>query len=242
MKEKNKIGNIYRKDTTEAYNKTFGDEIERSTELDRFFLDLIPGSLEGKVALDLGAGNGRYSELLHQRGAERVISFDLSDAMLEQVNIRKTQKQLARIEIMKGDLEQLPFEEKKIDYILSRFSLMYTNNLSGLIDRLGQILSDNGEVLIQANYATFLNGANPQKEKEPVPLVLKIGDNCVSIKNFPNTLDDYHTAFQKAGFCVANTLHHPALELSVDECYPHAKSIEFRYIVFHLRKKIETSR
>ncbi len=80
-----KPGNQYNAHTTEAYYRTFGHEIDSSSELNRFSSGLIPESLHGKVAFDLGAGNGKYSELLHRRGAHRVIAYDLNESMVDQV-------------------------------------------------------------------------------------------------------------------------------------------------------------
>lgn len=230
-----KIGK-YTPSTAEAYCKTFGTEVECNNELDRFFLGLVPNSLGGKFALDLGAGNGRYSELLHNRSAKRVIAFDLSESMLEQVTKRKLSRQLNRLDVVQGDLENLPFSKNSIDYIFSRFSLMYVCDLHALIQRLGEIMTDNGEMLVLANFSTIKNTEAVVKT-DPVPLNLRIGENSVAIKNYPNTLQDYLSAFQKAGFTVETTQQFPAHELSVDETYPYADLINFKYVVFHLRKK-----
>jgi SAM-dependent methyltransferase len=235
--QRRKTGDQYAIDTATAYYRTFGQDVEIKSELDRFFLGLIPDSLHGKVALDLGAGNGSYSEILHHKGAERVIAYDLSESMLDQAKERKQRKQLERLDVVQGDMENIPFGHKEIDFIFSRFSVMYACDLTALIRRLGEVLTDQGEMLILANFATI-------KEMEEVikagtvPLNLKIGENSVSVKNYPNTLNDYCSAFENAGFSIEITQQFPADELSVDAGYPHAGVIDFNYVVFHLRKKV----
>lgn len=232
-----KIGDIYDAGTSEAYYKTFGHEVDCNSEINRFFLELIPLSLKGKTAFDLGAGNGCYSELLHHRGADRVIAYDLSDSMIDQMNERKVRNQLERLDVVKGDMENIPFAEKEIDFIFSRFSVMYTCNLHSLIGKLGEIMTDSGEMLLIANFATIVDFEGVIKNN-PVPLNLKIGENCVAIKNYPNTLNDYHSAISNAGFFIEATRQFPAGELSVDSEYPYANALDFNYVVFHLKKEL----
>jgi len=235
--KREKIGDLYQNETTKAYIRTFGSEVDCANEIDHFFLGLVPDSLEGKTVLDLGAGNGKYSEWLHNKGAKRVIAFDLSSSMLEQVKVRKELKQLGALEILQGDLEALPFSDKEVHLVFSRFSLMYAQNLTALIEKLGKILSEDGEMLIQANFVD-LNGVPEDLVKRgPVKLNLKVGDNTVAISNFPNTLNDYITSFRHSGLDIRIVKEFPASEISVDHTHPFASQVGFSYVVFHLRKQ-----
>ncbi len=237
MDRRTKVGDIYQGETAQRYYDVFGPEIDSSSELDRFFLELIPTSLEGKFALDLGAGNGRYAELLSRRGAKGVIALDLSLSMLGQVKQRKTERKLDRLEPVNGDLENLPLSENSLDYILSRYSLMYARDLSLLIQSLASALKDDGEILIQANFAII---ENPDLEKiiksAPVPLNLKIGEREVGIQNYAHTMKDYISAFEEAKLAIQQTQQFSADELAVDKKYPHADAVNFRYVVFRLKK------
>jgi ubiquinone/menaquinone biosynthesis C-methylase UbiE len=188
--------------------------------------------------LDLGAGNGRRSEVLHNRGAEQVIVLDSSESMLREAKKRKEERTLDRLSLVLADIDHLPIGEKKIDYILSRFSVMYTSDLAGLIHKLSDIMTDDGEMLIQANFVTIQNPETEQEIKSvPVPLNLKIEEKSVAIKNYAHTLQDYLSAFQEAGLTVEETQQFPAEELSIDEQYPYANAVGFKYIVFKLKKK-----
>jgi len=238
--EGRKIGNLYSLDKAKDYYKLYGTEVESSSDLDRFFLSLIPESLDGKVALDLGAGNGRHAELLHNRGAERVIALDLSESMLQGAANRKREKSLAHLDLVRTDIEKLPFENQSIDYALSRFSVMYTKDLPKLMEKISNILKEDGEILIQANVATIQNPEDKEKiQSAPVPLLLKIGDKSVEIQNYANTLEDYFSAFQSAGLTIETQHQFPADELSVNKGYEYAEGINFQYIVFRLKKNKE---
>jgi SAM-dependent methyltransferase/uncharacterized protein YbaR (Trm112 family) len=97
---------------------------------------LEPEELNGKLVLDAGCGNGRYSHWAAQYGA-RVVGVDLGDGVESAaVNTRD----LPEVQIVQGDIFELPFAKRTFDAAYSIGVLMHTGNakratasLSGLV-------------------------------------------------------------------------------------------------------------
>lgn len=234
-----KMGNIYNADTVKKYYETVGNDCEniKLNDADKMFESLIPQDLNNKIALDLGCGNGRYSEVLCQNGAKKVIGIDLSESMIEQAKTRKADKQLDQLELIQADLDNLPVSREKIDYIISRFNLNYTPKLHKTIKSIEKILADNGELLIETNVATIPKEEEEKIKKQPIPLNLVMGDNKVQLKNYVYTLEDYISAFKNAELTIDTNEQFPANELSVDPGNKYKDSVLFNYYIFRLKKE-----
>lgn len=230
-----KIGEIYNAETAKNYCKTA--EGREKNEPDALLESLIPEELKGKIVIDLGCGDGRYSEIFCQRGAEKVIGIDLNGAMIAWAKERKAEKNLNQLDLVRSDIEQLPIGENKVDYVFSRFSLMYSDRLENVLGNISHALNSDGEVLIETSVANIKNSNKlPEIKREAVPLILSIGENKVRLKNFAYTLDDYLAAFKKAGFKVELSKEFPADDLSVSTEYADKDEIKFMYGVFKLKK------
>lgn len=228
------MGNIFDQETTSSYYQVQGKDVEPGKNTpDTLLESLIPETLQGKTVLDLGAGNGRYTEILAKRGADRVIALDLSQSMTEETKARKDEQQLDNLEIVRGDFADLPIGEKKIDFVFSRFALMYTDKLAGAVESLARSLRDGGEMLFEVNVATMDNQMQSgEMNRELVPLILSHGDKSVNIKNFAYTLEEYQSAFENAGLKIVALEQFPADDLTVDPKYPNAEKFHFKYTVF----------
>jgi ubiquinone/menaquinone biosynthesis C-methylase UbiE len=237
-----KIGNIYNTDTVKKYYETVGNDSEsvKLTDADKKFESLVSQNLDNKIALDLGCGNGRYSEVLCKKGAKKVIGIDISESMIELAKTRKADKQLNQLELIRADIDNLSLDSEKIDYIISRFSLNYTHELYKAMQSIGNILSESGEVLIETNVATILNREEEEEiKKQPIPLNLAIENNEVKLKNFVYTLEDYTNAFRDANLKVDVNEQFPANGLSVDSRSKYKDSVLFDYYIFRLKKEKE---
>ena len=116
-------------DEWETFNR-FGydhDVFQGQTERNRFYVNtfLQQSDLEGKLYLDGGCGNGRYSLQSLQQGAE-VVAVDLSHAV---DTARKNLKEYSdRAHFVQGDLFKLPFKPAVFDGAFSIGVLMHTGN------------------------------------------------------------------------------------------------------------------
>lgn len=81
------------------------------------FLDQHEGSLTGAVALDLGCGGGRHSELLASRGFD-LHAVDVNLAMLETTKSRLEKNGLSG-DIRFGTILSIPHESNKFDLVVT---------------------------------------------------------------------------------------------------------------------------
>lgn len=90
---------------------------ERREEYRQQFLDWIrpvPESFfPGKVILDGGCGKGRHLEVASSLGPELVIGVDLGEAIYV---AREATRELDNVELVRGDMLNLPFREGVFDY------------------------------------------------------------------------------------------------------------------------------
>ena len=236
MERMKPIGDIYNKNTTEKYYETVGKNAENNEKSDaeKLLESLIPQNLQEKVVLDLGCGNGRHSEVLCERGAEKVVAIDLSESMIEEANARKIEKQLSQLELVRADMDNLPIGENKFDFIFSRFSLMYSGKMEQVVSDLSKSLVAGGEILVETSVATI---QDQELKNESIPLVLSIGNKEVQLKNFAYTMADYMSAFEKAGLKVVVAEQFSANDLSIAPEYEKRDEIKFDYAIFRLLKE-----
>lgn len=105
----------------------------------------------GRVALDLGTGNGRHAELLAER-AERVLAADLSRAALEAAARRATDV-LYHIELVQLDAADLPLRADSIDlaaYVATLHHLPSRELRVRSLDELARVLTPKGSAIVSA--------------------------------------------------------------------------------------------
>jgi SAM-dependent methyltransferase len=103
-----------------------------------------PKELAGKLLLDGGCGNGRYSKVAREYGAE-VVGIDLSRAIDEAFENFKGDP---KAHFVQGDLFKLPFKNKAFDFIFSNGVLMHTGNAKRAFLSLVTKLNDSGIISV----------------------------------------------------------------------------------------------
>lgn len=100
--------------------------------------ELIPllGALAGKKVLDVGAGTGRLSLPMANRGAH-VTALDLSPKMLEAIANKN-------IKTVVGDAESLPFENASFDIVTAAFLIVHLKDPTRFFDEVYRVLKDGG--------------------------------------------------------------------------------------------------
>ncbi|WP_297064217.1 class I SAM-dependent methyltransferase [Thermococcus sp.] len=130
-----------------AYSDIYSDEYKRRIEsLEPLLVKFMKE--KGKV-LDLGCGAGGFSFLLEDLGFE-VIGVDNSDYMLSLAQSFAKEKG-SRVEFVKGDARNLPFENSSFDYVLFIDNLVHFEplELGKAFREIARVLKPRGKLLLQ---------------------------------------------------------------------------------------------
>ena len=105
---------------------------------------VAPGELNGKLVLDAGCGNGRYSYWAARDGA-RVIGIDLGDGA---ESAGENTRDLANVQIVQTDIFQLPFADRTFDAVFSIGVLMHSGDARLAIQRLARTVKRGGVLAV----------------------------------------------------------------------------------------------
>lgn len=110
----------YWQNRAKTYDDGVQEEIDHGHKDDwaNLFSSYLPEDLTGKKVLDLGCGPGLFSLLMAEQGAS-VTAFDKSEKMLEMAK-KNLNAFEGKVTFVKGDCEEVSFENESFDYILSR--------------------------------------------------------------------------------------------------------------------------
>lgn len=143
-----------KKDTIESFGsewetwKNFGWGDGQTKDSARRMFDykvlFAPEEIQGKLVLDAGCGNGRYSKIALDYGAH-VVSVDLSHAVDVAYHNLHTHE---NAHIVQGDLFSLPFKKETFDFIFSNGVLMHTGNARRAFLSLIPLLKSEGKITI----------------------------------------------------------------------------------------------
>lgn len=107
------------------------------------YIDLV----QGLKVLDAGAGTGRLSLKLYKAGA-RVTALDISPEMLA-----KLKRKNRDIELVEGDMEDMPFEDGSFDMVFSSLALVHLKEADKFLNECYRVLKDDGKlVLVNIHY------------------------------------------------------------------------------------------
>ena len=114
--------------------------METTRKIFEYKVMFAPEELTGKLVLDAGCGNGRYSAVALERGAE-VVGVDLSEAV--DVCWENTKKD-PKMHVIQGDLFRLPLKKSAFDFVFSNGVLMHTGNAHKAFLSIASHLKDGG--------------------------------------------------------------------------------------------------
>lgn len=102
-----------------------------------------------KTVLDVATGTGDLAIAVEKGTGAQIVGLDLSQKMLD-VGIEKVKRnQLQnKISMVKGDAENLPFEDNKFDAVTVAFGVRNFENLEKGLDELRRVVKPGGSVYI----------------------------------------------------------------------------------------------
>ena len=102
-----------------------------------------------KTVLDVATGTGDLALAVEKGTGAQIVGLDLSQKMLD-VGIEKVKRhQLQdKITMVKGDAENLPFENNKFDAVTVAFGVRNFENLEKGLDELRRVVKEGGSVYI----------------------------------------------------------------------------------------------
>ncbi|MBC7112895.1 MAG: class I SAM-dependent methyltransferase [Candidatus Methanomethyliales bacterium] len=140
-----------RKEIIEVFD-TIAEEFSRSRR--RVWKSLEEaGPFEGEIILDLGAGSGRNSKFLVERGAAFVVAADISSEMLKVLMSNLKRDYWSFVEPVRCDALYLPFSPSAFDKVIFVATIHHIpGNLSKLraLQEVKRVLKRNGAILITA--------------------------------------------------------------------------------------------
>lgn len=101
----------------------------------------IIGNVKNKVILDMGCGFGDHSKKLSQKGAKKIIGFDLSKKLVKFAN----EQNIPNCEFEIGNMnKKLKYKSNSFDIVFSSLAFHYIKNLNKLFSEISRVLKNKG--------------------------------------------------------------------------------------------------
>jgi len=115
----------------------------------RYLEPYVPVSPDALV-LDAGGGTGRWAMRMAKKGC-RVVLLDISDGMLNVANEKIAGESLEqRIDVRKGDIRELSFDEETFDMVLCEHALFLFKDQDQVLDQLARVLKKKAPIIVSA--------------------------------------------------------------------------------------------
>jgi ubiquinone/menaquinone biosynthesis C-methylase UbiE len=107
------------------------------------------------LVLDVGSGRGNHTCALAQRFGCAVVGLDLAQFHIEQGRARAVREGVSdRVAFVQGDIQALPFEDERFDFLWSRDMLMHVPTLPAALVECVRVLKPAGAMLVYTTVAT----------------------------------------------------------------------------------------
>jgi SAM-dependent methyltransferase len=126
-------------------------------------LGLLPESLDGRDALELGCGAGYVSAWLARRGA-RPVGLDLSTNQLASASLFQREFDLS-FPLVQANAETVPLQSESFDLILSEYGASIWCDPYRWVPEAARLLRSGGELIFMVN-GTILMLCVPELESE----------------------------------------------------------------------------
>jgi len=204
----------------------------------RYLAEILPQDMSGLSVLDVGGGNGQWSELFCRRGARRVLLFDKSPAMVEFANRRKSRNQLDRLETRNISLEDyIQTANEKFDVVFSSYSLMYFQDISTIMMKLCGLLNADGQLFVMTNNFVPGHGIAPQEVPAGMVIPLAFGGNeKIHFETLYQPAALYLQGIELAGMRAVNLRYFPDNPNNIEPFFDNRYGLRIRQLVISAQK------
>ncbi len=130
----NQFGNVADNYRTSAVHAR-GEDLTRMVD--------VAGLVGAEQILDAGCGAG-HTALAFAPFVAHVVAFDLTSAMLEQVERLSRERGINNVITRQGDVEQLPFDDGSFDCVVSRYSAHHWPHPANALSEFKRVLKPGG--------------------------------------------------------------------------------------------------
>jgi len=185
------------------------------TYIEVFSLMRLIGDPTGKAVVDIACGDGFYSRLLRQRGADKLVGVDLSERMIELARAQEAEHRLG-IDYRMGDGRELALGEQ-YDLAVAAYLLNYARDrheLSSMCNGIVRCLKpgarfvtvncsptlDSRKAISYRQYGFETNIGGDFREGAPITWTFFLEDGSFEIENYFLDVAIHEEAFRSAGF------------------------------------------
>lgn len=151
------------------------------------------------LVLEIGCGTGIDAEnLLKKYPGFRYTGIDNSEGMLKLAEAKL--EQFENVELRNMDLDSIELDSK-FDFILSRYTVHYTKDLSNLLLKIASLLNDSGKFFFRDAHplvGVFRKESKDYKKKEDVDFPVA-GGSDIKVVHPTFTTEEYINAITGAG-------------------------------------------
>lgn len=221
----------------------------------RYVLDPIMlkklGSINGKVILELGCGNGYLAKTFLKQQPKKVILTDLSKFNLMHTAEKITDR---RVEITRMDATRAwNIPDSSLHYIYSNMMLNEVKNIKTPMEEAYRCLKPKGQFIFSVthpswdlfNYAQGLAGKPSAKmkglkgyfERSFASFIMKSEEKEYSVSHFHRPLSDYFQTLKNVGFDIEDIIE-PQLNATLLKYHPRFASYKDHPVglIFSCRK------
>lgn len=103
---------------------------------------------EGERVLDVATGTGMVAQALVRRYGCRVVGLDQSPQMLAaaQARVAADERLTERVALVRGEAEQLPFDDEQFDHLTFTYLLRYVEDPGATMTELARVVKPGGRI------------------------------------------------------------------------------------------------
>src|SRR5689334_3251355 len=131
--------------------------------IEQHAFDGMLGDVRDLDILDLGCGDGRYGQLLLDRGCRSYVGVDASTRMiaLAHANLAST-----KVRVMHARIDQFDFPTAAFDVVVSRMTLHWLDDLAKTFAKIRGALRPEGRLLFSVEHPVLTNSDAARVEGE----------------------------------------------------------------------------